>query len=203
MMTARIATLALAGSIIVLTLSAGRADAKSDASCTATTPSVVTHPGDRGTECQAQVIGGGRNKATAHASGSALAGSLAKAGGTATASAADGGQATSEATAGRTSATADGHKAKAVAKVTAGGFAKATASKGAQAVAMAAVVCKVRATASGAGSFGQATCSKAGSVITVEATKGSTAEGSDTNSPICKRSHGGVAKVRSPAGNCG
>ena len=203
MMTTKIATIALAGSAIALTLSIGRADAKSEASCSATTPSVVTHKGDHGAECQAQVIGGGRNKATSHASGSALAGSIAKAGGTADASATEGGQATSEASAGRTIATANGLKSKAVAKVNAGGSAKATANKGAQAVAMAAVQCKVRATASGSGSFGQAACSNAGSVITVEATKGSTAEGSDTKPPTCQRSHGGVAKVRSPGGNCG
>ncbi len=202
MMTARMTTIAVA-SAVLLTLSIGRANAKSDASCAAIAASVVTHKGDKGTECQAQVIGGGRNKAISHASGSALAGSLAKAGGTATARATDGGQATSEASAGKTSATANGLKAKAIAKVTAGGTANAVASEGAQAVAMATVECQVRATAIGSGSFGQATCSKAGTVVTVQATRGSTAEGSDTKAPTCKRLHGGISKVRSPAGNCG
>jgi hypothetical protein len=203
MMASRIAIIALAGPVIVFTLSIGSANAKSDASCTATTPSVITHKGENGTECQAQVIGGGRNKATSHASGSALAGSVAKSGGTADAKASNGGQATSEACAGKTTATANGSNAKAVAKVTAGGSAEASAKKGAQAVAMAAVQCKVRASAADLGSFGQASCSNLGSVITVEATKGSTAEGSDTKPPSCKRVNGGIAKVRSPGGNCG
>jgi hypothetical protein len=203
MKRAGIAIVALVSSAIVFNLWVDRANAKSDVSCTATTPAVITHKADKHTECQAQVIGGGKNKATSHASASALAGSIAKSGGTANAVADDGGQATSEASAGKTSATAKGLKAKAIAKVTAGGSAEATAKKGAQAVAMAAVECRVQASASGFNSFGQATCSKAGSVIKVEATNGSTAEGSDTKSPICKRLHGGVAKVRSPRGSCG
>jgi hypothetical protein len=43
----------------------------------------------------------------------------------------------------------------------------------------------------------------AGSIVTVEVTKGSVALGSDESAPTCTPKHGGIAKVRSPAGNCG
>jgi hypothetical protein len=174
-----------------------------DASCIATqgTHSLVKHFGSRRSQCQAQADSGGRAKS--HAAEAGLAGSLAREGGIAEADATDGAQATSEAAGGRTNASAVGQKAKAVASVRNEGSAKATAGRGGQAVAVATVKCTAEANASGLGSFGHASCSKVGSLITVEATKGSFAEGSDTKTPLCKRVNGGVAKVRSPAGNCG
>ena len=85
-----------------------------------------------------------------------------------------------------------------------GGKAKAT-SEGLSAAATSIVKddCKVTTSAKGANSSALGVCTEAGSVVTVEATKGSTAEGSDTTVPVCTPMNGGIAKVRSPMGNCG
>ena len=87
---------------------------------------------------------------------------------------------------------------------TGGGKAKATSS-GLKAEAVSAVdnVCTVKTNAKGANSMAVGECINSGSVITVEATKGSTAVGSDTAAPTCTPMNGGIAKVRSPMGNCG
>ena len=63
--------------------------------------------------------------------------------------------------------------------------------------------CKATATGSGAGGEAEAECENPGSAVTATATKGSTAIGSDTAPPTCTRVNGGIAKVRSPKGNCG
>ena len=87
---------------------------------------------------------------------------------------------------------------------TGGGKAKATSS-GLKAEAVSAVdnVCSVKTNAKGANSMAVGECVNSGSVVTVEATKGSTAVGSDTAAPTCTPMNGGIAKVRSPMGNCG
>jgi hypothetical protein len=97
-----------------------------------------------------------------------------------------------------------GSSAVAVVEDLGGGKAKAT-SEGlsAAATAVAQNNCKVTSTANGANSDATAVCADSGSVITVEATKGSSAQGSDTAPPVCTPMNGGVAKVRSPMGNCG
>lgn len=97
-----------------------------------------------------------------------------------------------------------GSSAVAVVEDLGGGKAKAT-SQGVSAEATSVVEdnCKVTTTAKGANSDAIGVCADAGSVITVEATKGSTAEGSDINPPVCMPMNGGIAKVRSPMGNCG
>jgi len=82
------------------------------------------------------------------------------------------------------------------------GTGKATASDGAEAVAGTDAPCKATASASGAGGEASAGCSKAGSVVTVKATKGSFASGSDTAAPVCTPKNGGIAKVSSPMGDC-
>jgi hypothetical protein len=97
-----------------------------------------------------------------------------------------------------------GSSAVAVVQDLGGGKAKAT-SQGLSAAATSVVEdnCKVTSTAKGAGSAAVGVCADSGSVVTVEATKGSSAEGSDTMAPICMPKNGGIAKVRSPQGNCG
>ena len=68
-----------------------------------------------------------------------------------------------------------------------GGAAKATASDGADEVVAGAVAnCKATATGSGTGGEAAAVCENAGSVVTVTATKGSIAVGSDT---VCADLH--------------
>jgi hypothetical protein len=62
--------------------------------------------------------------------------------------------------------------------------------------------CKATATGSGTGANAEAACQKSGSVVTAVATKGSIAIGSDTSAPTCTTMNGGVAKVRSPMGDC-
>ena len=61
---------------------------------------------------------------------------------------------------------------------------------------------KVTANASGLGGGAGASCEHAGSAVTTEATRGSTAIGSDTAGPVCMPKNGGIAKVISPMGNC-
>ena len=97
-----------------------------------------------------------------------------------------------------------GSSAVAVVQDLGGGKAKATSSGlSASATAVAENNCKVTSTAKGANSSATGVCADSSSVITVEATKGSTAEGSDTATPVCTPKNGGIAKVRSPQGNCG
>lgn len=84
-----------------------------------------------------------------------------------------------------------------------GGNSKATSSGAhAQAVSTAEIDCKSTTTAKGANSTAVATCQDSGSVVTAEATNGSTAVGSDTAAPVCTPMNGGKAQVRSPMGNC-
>lgn len=85
-----------------------------------------------------------------------------------------------------------------------GGTAKAAANGAdSEADADAEVNCNVKSTATGAESEALGACFDSGSVVTVEATKGSTANGSDIADPICTPTNGGIARVRSPFGNCG
>lgn len=63
--------------------------------------------------------------------------------------------------------------------------------------------CVVDTSAKGANSSATGMCQKAGSRVTVEATLGSIAAGSDTAGPTCTPMNGGRAKVTSPKGNCG
>ena len=85
-----------------------------------------------------------------------------------------------------------------------GGKAKAT-SNGTMATAVSSVeeACQAETNAKGANSTAVAECINPGSVVTAQATKGSTATGSDINPPTCTPMNGGIAKVRSPMGNCG
>ena len=97
-----------------------------------------------------------------------------------------------------------GSESVAAVEETGGGKAKATSS-GSKAEAVSAVdnVCTVKTNAKGANSMAVGECINSGSSVTVEATKGSTAVGSDTSAPTCTPMNGGIAKVRSPMGNCG
>jgi hypothetical protein len=96
-----------------------------------------------------------------------------------------------------------GSSATAVVQMAGGGKAKATSSgSGAEAESTVEDVCKAESTAKGADSIASALCENSGSVVTAEATKGSTAVGSDTSPPTCTPMNGGIAKVRSPMGNC-
>jgi hypothetical protein len=97
-----------------------------------------------------------------------------------------------------------GSTATAVVQMAGGGKAKATSSgSGAAAESVVEEVCKAESTAKGADSIASAVCENPSSVVTANATKGSTAVGSDINPPICTPMNGGIAKVRSPMGNCG
>jgi hypothetical protein len=84
-----------------------------------------------------------------------------------------------------------------------GGTAKAS-SKGMNATAVSTVdeACKADSTAKGANSTAVAVCENSSSVVTAEATNGSTAVGSDTAPPMCTHAPGGIARVKSPMGNC-
>jgi hypothetical protein len=103
---------------------------------------------------------------------------------------------------GISTAVANGANSQAI-SVVAGGSGKTTASDGGSAAAQVEADCKVQASASGSGSIAEGTCTLADSVITVQATKGSQAIGSDVNPPMCTPVDGGIAKVRSPMGDCG
>jgi hypothetical protein len=114
---------------------------------------------------------------------------------------------------GKATSVSRGEGSSASADVVDGGVAKAIASDGASAVASAgpsinirdaaaATKCKATAIGSGAGGIAQAACENPGSVVTAVASKGSTAIGSDTRAPTCTSVNGGVAKVRSPVGDC-
>jgi hypothetical protein len=106
---------------------------------------------------------------------------------------------------GEATANAKGSGSNAVATVTlaGGGKAKAT-SNGSMANAVSSVeeACQAETNAKGANSSAVAQCIHSGSVVTAEATKGSIAVGSDINPPTCTPKNGGIAKVRSPMGNC-
>jgi hypothetical protein len=97
-----------------------------------------------------------------------------------------------------------GSESVAAVEETGGGKAKATSS-GLKAEAVSAVdnVCSVKTNAKGANSMAVGECINSGSVVSAEATKGSIAVGSDTAVPTCTPMNGGIAKVRSPMGNCG
>ena len=93
----------------------------------------------------------------------------------------------------------------AVATVSSAGGGKASATSdgtNAQAVSTVEDACKSTSNAKGANSIAVATCLNPGSVVSAEATNGSTAVGSDTAGPTCTPMNGGKAKVRSPMGNC-
>jgi hypothetical protein len=96
-----------------------------------------------------------------------------------------------------------GSSATAKVQMTGGGKANATSSgSGAQAEAIAETTCKAQSTSKGTSSIASAQCQNSGTVVTVEATNGSTAIGSDSSPPTCTPMNGGIAKVRSPMGNC-
>ena len=61
--------------------------------------------------------------------------------------------------------------------------------------------CRTKATADTKGEA-DASCGSNGSDVTVEATGGAIAQGSDSMAPVCNTSAGGTAKVTSPMGNC-
>jgi hypothetical protein len=106
---------------------------------------------------------------------------------------------------GNANAKAKGTGSTSVASVsnTGGGKAKAT-SNGSMTTAVSSVeeACQAETNAKGTNSTAVAECINPGSVVTAEATKGSTAVGSDTSPPTCTPMNGGIAKVRSPMGNC-
>lgn len=85
------------------------------------------------------------------------------------------------------------------------GSGKATATansdNGGTASANASADCSAKATADTKGEA-DASCGGGGSVVTVEATGGAIAQGSDSMAPVCNTSAGGTAKVTSPMGNC-
>ncbi len=117
---------------------------------------------------------------------------------------------------GKATRVSSGDGSSAVADAVDGGVAKATASDGAEAGAGAgattpvrrlardstAAKCKATATGSGTGGDAEAYCENTGSVVTAVATKGSIAIGSDTALPTCTPMNGGIARVKSPMGNC-
>jgi hypothetical protein len=87
------------------------------------------------------------------------------------------------------------------------GTARAKSSDRATAQAVVVGNCKVTVTAGGHDDEDQSSaegeCKNAGSVVIVEATGGSFAQGSDTKPPICEIPlKGGTARVVSPGGNC-
>jgi hypothetical protein len=61
--------------------------------------------------------------------------------------------------------------------------------------------CRTKATADTKGEA-DASCERNGSDVTVEATGGAIAQGSDSMAPVCNTSAGGTAMVISPMGNC-
>ncbi len=159
-------------------------------------------------------------KATATATGGAQATALipSAGGGSAVATARDAAEAFALVSNGGGKATSisSGSGSSAVADVVDGGVAKASAIDGGQAGAVAgamppghqpardstAAKCKATAISSGAGGNAEAVCENPGSVVTAVASKGSIAIGSDTTAPTCTPMNGGVAKVRSPMGDC-
>jgi hypothetical protein len=160
---------------------------------------------------------GGKTTATATGGSKATALIRSAGGGNALATAKEAAEAFAIASGGgKATSVSSGSGSSAVAGAVNGSVAKATASDGAQAGADAgattpgrqlapdstAAKCKATATGSGAGSNAAAACENAGSVVTAVATKGSTAIGSDTSAPTCTTVNGGVAKVRSPMGDC-
>jgi len=106
---------------------------------------------------------------------------------------------------GEATANAKGSGSTSVATVSmiGGGKAKAT-SNGSMATAVSTVeeACQAETNAKGTNSTAVAECIHSSSVVTAEATKGSVAVGSDINPPTCTPKNGGIAKVRSPMGNC-
>jgi hypothetical protein len=84
------------------------------------------------------------------------------------------------------------------------GMAKAISSGRATAQAVVSGNCYVTANASGnVDDSAVGACQNSGSVVTVEATGGAFAQGSDTTPPVCRTPlKGGKAKVRSPGGDC-
>src|ERR1700722_1392710 len=133
----------------------------------------------------------------------------------ATADAAGGSMAVSSAKGSSSDATAEsdtGSDAKATASgkssdatsVAAGGSMAVSSAKGTESDATAAAEngSSAKATASGTDSLADASATKSGSEVTALATKGSTAIGSDAAPPTCTPKNGGVAKVKSPMGNC-
>jgi hypothetical protein len=272
LMQVRVATTAIVAAAMMFALSVGSAIAKSDKeSCTSTVAGPpVEKTNTDGTECETEVVGTGKNKATATASGLSVAEALAEDGSTSKANASKGSQATAEAAAGQAKATSSGDAAGAVSEanfggsatskatgahsqsvseitgtgggitestakgggqavsevtsngggnaitnsdkgdavaevaLTGGGTANATANgTGSQAVSDVKANCIVTTTAKGDDSAAIGQCQNSGSTVTISATKGSQAEGSDTTAPICTPMNGGEAKVRSPGGNCG
>ena len=152
---------------------------------------------------QATANGG---KATAKAmGGSSSADATASAGGKGTATAMNGGGSSAEGdSGGKATATSSGNGSDASAFAENSGKAKAKASGAAEAQATAEASCKANATADADGSVAGAACTQHGSSVSAQATKkGSRAIGSDTSTPTCTPMNGGIAKVKSPTGNCG
>jgi hypothetical protein len=227
-MQMRIIHVGAAIAAIVLALTVARTDAlaASDKESCSTTSTDVTHLNADTTEAICDAAIGPPNKATAHASdlgkaeavgqnmGTATAhakgtGSEALAAGTVggkgTATAKNGGTAQAESDGGTAAASSSG-LGTALSFAAPSGKAKATArntgtSFGAEAAAEAA--CKATANSNGAGSLAFAECTIGGSSVSAHATRGSTAAGSDIAPPTCTPMNGGIAKVRSPMGNCG
>jgi hypothetical protein len=151
---------------------------------------------------QATANGG---KATAKAMGGASsADASATAGGKGTATAMKGGGATAEGdSGGNATSTSSGVGSNTSSFAENSGNAKAKATGAAEATATAEASCKANATADADGSVAGVACSQQGSSVSAEATKGSKAIGSDTSTPTCTPMNGGIAKVKSPMGNCG
>lgn len=159
---------------------------------------------------------GGSNICFAGSDGSSKATSTANGGATAIAAVANGGKA--QASANGSDSLAEAHAEGACqAKSTAsgpdivsnstctvdGGSAKTVAAKGANASAESDEKCDASANSVGDGSVANANCSTAGGFVHSMATGGGVANGTDTDPPTCDTSHGGTARVRSSAGNCG
>jgi hypothetical protein len=129
-------------------------------------------------------------------------------GGTVQATAIDGASVVAEVgTNGGGSAFASGKKggeATAMVLFNGGGTASATAhGKTSNSSATVSDNCEVTTIADGFHSSAMGDCRNPGSIVTVKATNGSSASGSDANAPVCHPVNGGIARVRSPAGNCG
>jgi hypothetical protein len=154
------------------------------------------------------VTGGGKATSTATDGAAATAEIEASGGGEAVAAAHDLAVAYSYVDGGGGSARSDvsGDGSRAYVQAENGGTAKATARDGivnVDALAEAPGACTATANGSGAGGEAYASCENTGSVVTAVSTKGSKAIGYDTMPPTCTPMNGGIAKVRSPMGNCG
>ena len=160
----------------------------------------------------ADATSGKHSAATARATDSGVAKAISNSGSLSNAFASGGhAKATSSSNGNAEADTSPGSVANASAKHAGSSFASANGSGNATATANsdhsgiasvnALADCSAKATADTKGEA-DASCGGGGSVVTVRATGGATAQGSDSMTPVCDTSAGGTAKVSSPMGNC-